>query len=181
MSTSSQIAVRQLDRGMDLGPAHKNIALNHLVARGIPMPEDISDRILVAGDEDDNPSAWYRARKAERRAITPVPTPEPTPEPITPVPESPIVEEPGARRRRMNPLWVVGTDGITYSSASSPERLEEIHAAWEERLRVFNARTTYIRDEISGFTTEMTRFYSDSVEAPRLSDQEMALRALNVR
>lgn len=142
----SKLHVSQLDRGMDLGPAHKNIAINHLVARsmGRVMAEDDIDperpSFSPGGPEDDSPTTWHRARK-EARAMTPAPD---SPEPI--------VEEPVARRRRLNPLWVPGTDGITYSTASSPERLEEIHAAWEERLKVFNARTTYIRDEISGFT-----------------------------
>ena len=135
----SNIHVSQLNAGMDLGPAHKNIALNHLVARSmgrVMAEDDINPErpsFSPGGDEDDNPSAWYRARKAERRAITPVPTPEPTPEPITPVhrsetpvPESPIVEEPGARRRRMNPLWVVGTDGIKRARLDLHESISSV-------------------------------------------------------
>jgi hypothetical protein len=64
----SNTHIKQLDRGMDLGPAHKNIAINHLVMRGSPMPEDKTDRILVQGDENDNPSSWSRAHRAVGRA-----------------------------------------------------------------------------------------------------------------
>jgi hypothetical protein len=64
----SNTHVRQLDRGMDLGPAHKNIALNHLVARGSRIPDGPNPAFerLVPGDEDDNPTACVKAIKAAR-------------------------------------------------------------------------------------------------------------------
>ena len=64
----SNTHVRQLDAGMDLGPAHKNIALNHLVARGSHIPDEPNPAFerLVPGDEDDNPTACVKAIKAAR-------------------------------------------------------------------------------------------------------------------
>jgi hypothetical protein len=89
---------------MDMGPAHKNIAINHIVARGSRIPDSPNPAFKhsVYGDENDNPSACVRALKAAR-PITPEPiTPVPVTTAATPEPEATPTPAP---QRLMLPLY----------------------------------------------------------------------------
>lgn len=62
----TDMTLQSIDRGIAVDSSSRDRAISHRVMKGIPMPEDISDRILVPGDENDNPSALFRSRKAGR-------------------------------------------------------------------------------------------------------------------
>jgi len=64
----TDMTLQSIDRGIAVDSSSRDRAISHRVMKGIPMPEDRPDRILVPGDENDNPSSWSRAHRAVSRA-----------------------------------------------------------------------------------------------------------------
>ena len=60
------MTLQSIDKGITVDPSSRDQAISSRVMRGIPSPEDTTDRLLVQGDEEDSPMSFGRSLKAKR-------------------------------------------------------------------------------------------------------------------